>query len=269
VGTGRLEFWYYVSDASLMGNNQVELGSAGWPDQQEYHWKLSGLTNGWNFISLPMNQANITGEAPDLGAINWFRIYDFKSGSITTRIDAIEIVDPDAGAKYPLTIRQGAGDGSYYEGTKVKIAADPAPGNQEFDQWIIESGQPLFEDILSPGTTLTMGPGSTVVRASYQEIVSTGNTPELKDEIRVYPNPVRTELSVEFRLEDLTEITISLDRSDRASGGRCLQAFGDASGKSPGGSVGGRRGAGDVFSEASDERQGACRNDHDPGIIRG
>jgi hypothetical protein len=210
VGTGRLEFWYYVSDASLMGNNQVELGSAGRPDQQEYHWKLSGLTNGWNFISLPMNQANITGEAPDLGAINWFRIYDFKSGSITTRIDAIEIVDPDAGAKYPLTIRQGAGDGSYYEGTKVKIVADPAPGNQEFDQWIIESGNPLFEDILAPGTTLTMGPGSTVVRASYQEIVSTGNTPELKDEIRVYPNPVRTELSVEFRLEDLTEITISL-----------------------------------------------------------
>jgi hypothetical protein len=49
VGTGRLEFWYYVSDASLMGNNQVELGSAGRPDQQEYHWKLSGLTNGWNF----------------------------------------------------------------------------------------------------------------------------------------------------------------------------------------------------------------------------
>ncbi len=219
AGTGRLEFWYYVSDASLMGNNQVELGSAGRPDQQEYHWKLSGLTNGWNFISLPMNLANITGEAPDLGAINWFRIYDFKSGSLTTRIDAIEIVDPDAGARYPLTIRQGAGDGSYYEGTKVKIVADPAPGNQEFDQWVIESGHPVFEDILAPGTTLTMGPGSTVIRASYQEIVSTGAAPEIQDEIRIYPNPVRSEISIEFRLEILSDISISLvDLTGRAVG---------------------------------------------------
>ena len=30
-----------------------------------------------------------------------------------------------------------------------------------------------------------------------------------------------------------------------------------------------RSGAWDVFSEASDEWQGACRNDHDTGIIRG
>ena len=184
-----------------MGNNQVELGSAGRPDQQEYHWKLSGLINQWNFISLKMNEANITGEAPDLGAINWFRIYDFKSGSVTTRIDAIEIVDPDAGAKYPLTIWQGDGDGSYYAGTKVQIVADPAPGNQQFDQWIIESGNPLFEDILAPSTTLTMGAGSTVVRASYQEIVSTGSTTEIQDEIRIYPNPARTEISIEFTLE--------------------------------------------------------------------
>jgi hypothetical protein len=112
-----------------------------------------------------------------------------------------------------------------------------------------------------------MGPGSTVVRASYQEIVSTGNTPELQDEIRVYPNPARTELSVEFRLEDLSEITVSLVDLTGRPVGDVYRRSGIASGKSPGGSVGGRRGAGDVFSEASDEGQGACRNDHDPGIV--
>ncbi len=210
VGTGRLEFWYYISDASLMGNNQVELGSAGRPDQYEYHWKLDGLMNGWNFISMKMSEAIITGEDPDLGAINWFRIYNFKSGSVSTRIDAIEIVDPDAGVKFPLTIRQGGGDGSYYEGTKVQIVADPAPENQLFDQWVIESGNPVFADHLAPTTTLTMGPGSTVVKASYQEIVSAGSTAETRNEIKIYPNPSSTEISVELTLEMASDLAISL-----------------------------------------------------------
>ena len=38
-----LQFWYYISDVSkLSGNNQVELGSAGKADQDEYNWKMTG-----------------------------------------------------------------------------------------------------------------------------------------------------------------------------------------------------------------------------------
>ena len=87
-----LQFWYYVSDVSLLTtNNQVEIGSSGAPDQNEYSWELKGLVNGWNFIQLNTNMASKIGN-PNLGAINWFRLYRFKTGSVTTRIDAIELL---------------------------------------------------------------------------------------------------------------------------------------------------------------------------------
>jgi hypothetical protein len=87
-----LQFWYYVSDVSLLTtNNQVEIGSSGAPDQNEYSWELNGLVNGWNFIQLKTNVASKIGN-PNLGAINWFRLYRFKTGSVTTRIDAIELL---------------------------------------------------------------------------------------------------------------------------------------------------------------------------------
>lgn len=93
LGTGAtLQFWYYVSDVSLIQtNNYVEIGSSGVPDSNEYQWTLTGLVNGWNFIQLNTADASITGGTPNLGAINWFRIYGVKTGSITTRIDAIQL----------------------------------------------------------------------------------------------------------------------------------------------------------------------------------
>ena len=88
----QLKFWYYVSDPSLFEvNNQVEISSSGKGDVDEYHWKLSGLNAGWNFIQLHTNEAVKTG-SPDLSAINWFRIYRFKTGVVTTRIDAIQLI---------------------------------------------------------------------------------------------------------------------------------------------------------------------------------
>ena len=47
--------------------------------------------NGWNFLNLKISNAGITGGAPNLNAINWFRIYHFKTASITTRIDDIRV----------------------------------------------------------------------------------------------------------------------------------------------------------------------------------
>lgn len=87
-----LQFWYYVSDVSMLqGNNQVEIGSSGGPDVNEYSWSIGGLNNGWNFIQLNTSNAGKIGN-PDLSAINWFRLYRFKSGNVTTRIDAIQLL---------------------------------------------------------------------------------------------------------------------------------------------------------------------------------
>jgi hypothetical protein len=170
VENGRLEFWYYVSNASLLGsNNQLELGSAGRNDQEEYNWNLSGLNDGWNFISVKFSDASISGSAPDLSAINWFRLYNFKSGDIISRIDAIEIVDPDAGVKYPLTIINGSGDGSYYKGAEIRIVSDPAEPGYQFNLWQAESGNPLIEDVNASNTTLIMGEEAAIVKATFGE----------------------------------------------------------------------------------------------------
>ncbi|MDX9749098.1 MAG: DUF5010 domain-containing protein [Paludibacter sp.] len=94
VDNGALRFWYYVSDVTKCGPIRVELGSAGVADKNEYSWRLDGLSNGWNLVNLTMKSATKVGVC-DLNAINWFRIYDSKSGSITTRIDAIEVYNTD------------------------------------------------------------------------------------------------------------------------------------------------------------------------------
>lgn len=98
-GTNVLEFWYYVSSVSrLDGNNQVELGSGGRADQNEYNWDISRSTlssNSWHKVRLPFSSANTTNGAPDLTRLNWFRLYRFKNGSVTSRIDDIKLVcDP-------------------------------------------------------------------------------------------------------------------------------------------------------------------------------
>lgn len=221
VASGRLKLWYYVSDASLLGtNNQLELGSGGKADQYEYNWKMSGLKDGWNFISVNFSDARITNYAPDLGAINWFRIYNFKSGSVTTRIDAIEIVDPNAGTKYPLTIRNGEGDGSYYSGIVINISADPAPVGLIFYKWVIESGNPIIADDSASATTLTMGTGSTVIAASYNPVsTSVVIHEDTGYSINIYPNPAKTEISVAITVNEPSEITVSLlDLTGRLTG---------------------------------------------------
>lgn len=97
VANGALRFWYYVSDISKCGPIRVELGSAGRADVNEYSWQLTGLSNGWNLVDLKMSASTKVGVC-DLSAINWFRIYDSKSGNITTRIDGIEVYNTEISA---------------------------------------------------------------------------------------------------------------------------------------------------------------------------
>ncbi|WPU94752.1 GDSL-type esterase/lipase family protein [Mucilaginibacter sabulilitoris] len=90
---GAIQFWYYVSDVSkLSSSNQIELGSGGNADINEYNWNIGPLVNGWNFISKTFASAGTTGGIPDITALNWLRIYHSKTASVTTRIDGIRIV---------------------------------------------------------------------------------------------------------------------------------------------------------------------------------
>jgi len=111
------EFWYYVSDVSKLNtSNQVEISSAGRPDMNEYHWGLSNLENGWNYITLNFSEAGITGNAPDLKKINFFRLYRFKSEDVTSRIDGLKFTgvneSPVAVAGPDQTISDADGNGT-------------------------------------------------------------------------------------------------------------------------------------------------------------
>ncbi len=111
-----LEFWYYVSDVSkLNSSGQVEISSSGGPDDKEYNWQLNNLVNGWNYIVLEFSQAGISGGAPDLNGINFFRLYRFKNDDVTTRIDGLkfgginEIPVADAGSDQTISDDDGNG----------------------------------------------------------------------------------------------------------------------------------------------------------------
>lgn len=87
---GMLRFWYFVSDPTKCGTVRVELGSGGVADVNELSWGVTNLQVGWNLISLKISNATSSGTA-NLNAINWFRIYDTKTASITTRLDDLQV----------------------------------------------------------------------------------------------------------------------------------------------------------------------------------
>ena len=110
-----LDLWLYVSDTSLFdGGGQLEITSAGKPDEDEYNWLVSdlNLSNGWNELHLKISSANKMGD-PDLSAINYFRFYQFVSGDVVSRVDIIKF----SGLVYealaaPTNLAAVAGDGS-------------------------------------------------------------------------------------------------------------------------------------------------------------
>lgn len=93
ASTGSIQFWYYVSDVTkFSAGDQIEIGSGGGPDVNEYNWSMGTVVNGWNIITKTFATAGVTGGTPNLNAINWFRIYHTKTASITTKVDAIQIM---------------------------------------------------------------------------------------------------------------------------------------------------------------------------------
>jgi len=219
VENTELRFWYYVSDVSQFeSTNQVELGSAGKPDQDEFNWSLSGLTDGWNFITLKTSEANKMG-SPDLDAINWFRIYRFKTGTVTTRIDAIQLIDPLVGPLYTLLVDGGSGDGTYPEGDMVSIRADSPPNGMKFDQWIIQSGSATLADEYASNTTLTMDAGPVLISSSYTDATSVETDLSRETAIRIYPNPASTDFFLEVILDEESAVAVTfLDLTGRKVG---------------------------------------------------
>lgn len=206
-----LQFWYFVSDVSkLSGSNQVELGSAGKPDTDEYNWRLEGLADGWNFIRLPISEAGKLGD-PDLSEINWFRLYSFKSETITTRIDAIQILSDSIYTEVQLTVDHGSGSGAYEPGDRVMIQADAASSGEIFDTWIIQSGTVEIDNPDASSTYLTMSDTDAEVAASYVADPSLSVTPE-EDifNLRLYPVPVHGTLHFSLGLEHPSEVSVAI-----------------------------------------------------------
>lgn len=210
VESTELKFWYYVSDISVLGSsNQVEIGSAGRPDQDEFNWNLRDLQNGWNLVVLKTSEAGVMGN-PDLSAINWFRIYRKKTGNVVTRLDAIQLIDSNIGPVYTLLVNGGVGGGSFFEGELTSITAYPTQNNKVFDKWVIDSGSPSIADSSALTTELTMGAGPAIISATYVEAVSVAERKTKAKTVKVYPNPASTEISLALTLEEQAYVNISL-----------------------------------------------------------
>ena len=109
---GGISFWLYISDInSFKGDMYVELGSAGKADTNEYRWnKVSGLTSGWNEVTLKFSDVGTLFGTPDLTCINWFRIWVngiSYTGDITTILDDVRAVEGESGLIVSCDTRDG------------------------------------------------------------------------------------------------------------------------------------------------------------------
>jgi hypothetical protein len=100
--TGRFQFWWYVSDVSLLkADGSIEITSSGKSDAFESAWDVAPLIptlkNGWNLVKLDFNKSIKTGDGgADYTAINHFRIFFFTTGKdhadLVTGIDDLRFV---------------------------------------------------------------------------------------------------------------------------------------------------------------------------------
>ncbi|MBQ7336994.1 MAG: hypothetical protein IJW40_00915 [Clostridia bacterium] len=99
-----LEFDMYVSDAAALRTSNSKYGlifeitSSGTCDKEEYTWDAEyyydSIKDGWNHIKLPIASAGISGSAPNMKAINYFRMHllDLQTAAndlLTIKLDNI------------------------------------------------------------------------------------------------------------------------------------------------------------------------------------
>jgi hypothetical protein len=92
-----LEFYYWVEDAENIYLGQIELNSSGYADVNEINYDLSassGLTTGWNFISVKLTQMKTEGPF-SYGKIYGLRIFMLpkKTNSFICRVDNIVLTN--------------------------------------------------------------------------------------------------------------------------------------------------------------------------------
>lgn len=106
---GALNFWYYVDDVSKLDgtHGQVELSSSGGSDVNEFYWEfttmvLPQLDDGWNLVSLALDDVTGTLGDPDLTAIDFFRIYFFHTQTPVVKLDHVYFEQMAEGPSSPL-----------------------------------------------------------------------------------------------------------------------------------------------------------------------
>ncbi len=65
----------------------------------------------------------------------------------------------------------GSGDGSYASGAKVTIKANTASSGQEFDRWLVNSGDISLTNANASSTTLTIRASAATVMATYRNVI--------------------------------------------------------------------------------------------------
>lgn len=100
--TGRFQFWWYVSDVSLLKQDgSIEITSSGKSDDHESAWDVTplipNLKNGWNLITLDFDKSIKTGDGgADYTAINHFRIFFFTASKdhadLVTGVDNLQFI---------------------------------------------------------------------------------------------------------------------------------------------------------------------------------
>lgn len=86
------------------------------------------------------------------------------------RIDwiRVHVWDP-AAAAVAVTVKQGAGSGTYAAGTKASLTARMPEAGQVFDRWVVEGGgAAVIDDAASPAAILTVPAAPVTVTATFK-----------------------------------------------------------------------------------------------------
>ena len=101
---GFLHLSVYVKGHDKLTNGCIELTSSGRPDAQEMSWQLQHVIRreGWNEVWLPICMLTpycANGNAPDLSAVNFLRVYTNKADGAELYFDDIYFAPNAIGAK--------------------------------------------------------------------------------------------------------------------------------------------------------------------------
>jgi len=184
IANGNLQFWYFVSDiSSFAAGNQVELGSGGAADKNEFNWNIgtgtlqngwNTLQNGWNLVTLPFSTAGITGGTPDLSTINYFRIYRTKTASVTTKIDQI-IVDGTLNTDTNIFLSGVSVFPNPLKHDKLSIKVDGANESEIFKVIIYNlQGQVVYQTNISGKNFIEINTAGLLKSAVYMVSVQSG-----------------------------------------------------------------------------------------------